>query len=166
MPAPVVQAGRRGPIVGRRSPLMTALRVTVIVSMASAAAGAVVCFSAIILAAVVEAIGNIGTQAQTEWSAVITFGALVATFGALYGGVLGPLIGWTLLRHVPIGRAAAFCAAGAFCFLAADALTRRMDDAGLTIFLSPVAGALTGALALRVWYRLRHAPDGAPPTVR
>lgn len=79
-----------------------------------------------------------------------------AGLGAAYGIVLGPLLSWTMMRRVPLGRAigeTALLAAGgvAIAFLAPMAST-------LSFFGLPVLCAVGGAVRLRFAYRAPRPP--------
>ena len=84
------------------------------------------------------------------------FIALVSSgFGAAYGVVLGPLLGWVFMRRVPIGRAI-----GETALLAACGVELAMVGAlpaPFGIFGLPVLLASMGALRLRYVYREKTA---------
>ena len=79
--------------------------------------------------------------------------AIGAGVGALCGAVFGPLVSWTLLRSVPIGRAVIETSVGA-AIGAAIAATARVPS-----FLALLGIALAGAVAAAI--RLRFAAGRA-----
>jgi hypothetical protein len=96
-----------------------------------------------------------------------TFGALgtivlaASGLGAAYGVVLGPLLGWTLMRRVPLGRAIGETALLAACGVEIAMVGLLPMPFG--ILLLPVVLAGAGALRLRYVYREKTgAVIGAP----
>lgn len=65
-------------------------------------------------------------------------------FGAAVGAIVAPLSGWTLLRHVPLGRAIAATAVGTFL-------------GALIIYPQPVIGGMLGYVAAAVLSRRYYA---------
>jgi hypothetical protein len=96
-----------------------------------------------------------------------TLGSIVAVasgFGAVYGVVLGPILGWTLMRRVPLGRAI-----GETALLAACGVEIGMVNVlplPLGVFWLPVVLAGAGALRLRYVYRESTSPVIGAPSAR
>jgi hypothetical protein len=82
--------------------------------------------------------------------------ALGAMFGASLGAVLAPVVGWTFLRRVSLGRAIAETALGTLAGILAAVLWPSRP-----IYLSGLIGFLLAAI--RLWFATRrlvehHAP--------
>lgn len=77
---------------------------------------------------------------------------LVAGAGALVGGVLGPLLAWTMLRRVPLGRAVLHCAVGGACGSALAMLGGEMTV--LVLAITGPLGAWIAARRLRKQYAI------------
>jgi hypothetical protein len=84
-----------------------------------------------------------------------------AGFGAAYGVVLGPVLGWTLMRRVPLGRAIGETALLAACGVELALVGALPMPFG--IFGLPAVLACTGALRLRYVYREKTQPALAEP---
>lgn len=97
-------------------------------------------------------------QAFPTQAVVTASGAI----GALFGAVVAPVLAWSTLRHVPVGRAIAGIAAGAGLggavgvFIGAASIIPHVPFA---LHLPPVpqglAGALTGATLAAGYLRVR-----------
>lgn len=76
------------------------------------------------------------------------------TVGALTGAVMAPLLGWVVLRPVPLGRALGWCATGTLVVAMAGAALAP------SVLWAPtyggVAGLMLGALTARLATDLRH----------
>jgi hypothetical protein len=84
--------------------------------------------------------------------------AIAATLGALLGAVCAPIVGWLLLRHVPLGRAFGGLAIGATLGgVAGWFLPQFAHGDGILIV------AALGALCAAVLLRIRHARDARAP---
>ena len=69
--------------------------------------------------------------------------AIGASVGAMCGAVLGPLLGFSILRHVPLGRAIGWCMVGA---LAGVALALVLG--GPLVLVTAPLGMLVAAIVL------------------
>ena len=78
--------------------------------------------------------------------------ALASGFGAAYGVVLGPLLGWTLMRRVPLGRAIGETALLAACGV--EIAMIGVVPVPFGMLWLPVVLAVVGALRLRFEYSL------------
>ncbi|MCC7001821.1 MAG: hypothetical protein IT357_06675 [Gemmatimonadaceae bacterium] len=88
-----------------------------------------------------------------------TLGSIIAFasgFGAAYGVVLGPLLGWTLMRRVPLGRAIGETALLAACGVEIAMVNVLPMPFG--VLWLPVVLAGAGALRLRYVYREKAGP--------
>ena len=78
--------------------------------------------------------------------------AVASGFGAAYGVVLGPLLGWTLMRRVPLGRAIGETALLAACGV--EIAMIGVVPVPFGMLWLPVVLAVVGALRLRFEYSL------------
>ncbi|HKG90448.1 MAG TPA: hypothetical protein VKA84_01075 [Gemmatimonadaceae bacterium] len=135
------------PLPGRSRPARIA-----IVTAGLSAAGALVggACAAVSLGLVLLCLRVVTPRTSLEGAAfVLAFASLV---GAVTGAVGAPLIGWGLLRRVPLGRAIAGTALG----------TVAGGAAGWAVMpvLGSAAGALLGFVAGAVYLRLRTDAAG------
>lgn len=123
------------------------------VTAALAAAGAVIGgVLGALLIAVWETV-TVGLQSLGDWPAY-GWGGLV---GASVGAVLAPLVSWTLLRRVPLGRAILETAIGTVLGSVAALLVSRFNPTwGLY-----GAGAGLVLAAIRLWFAARRSGPGA-----
>jgi NhaP-type Na+/H+ or K+/H+ antiporter len=124
--------------------------VTLVLSSAGAVLGAALGVLAIGLFALIR--GGVGGLV----SATSLF-PTAGTFGATVGAILGPVAGWLLLRHIPLGRAIAHTAAGTVLGILAGYALAPALRLGL---LWPVCLGLVGFLLAAV--RLRFASPLKP----
>ena len=77
-----------------------------------------------------------------------------ALFGAPLGGITAPLLGWLLLRRVPLGRMFLVCSVGTAIGGVAGWFA---TSAGGAIIVNPLAGVFIGCLmaAIALWHRAR-----------
>ncbi|MCE2940698.1 MAG: hypothetical protein ACK53A_04645 [Gemmatimonadota bacterium] len=161
---PLTPPREPGAVATARHPgrLRAVLQTTALVSAAGAVAGAIAAPVVLTVATLARLVVSGGGVPDT-WTAVVNAfrgaGAL-GTLAAVYGAVLGPLLGWTLLRRVPIGRAAVTCAVGAAVFLVLGLVLLPLAFDGLLALAYPVVGGLVTALALR-WRQRDRASAGA-----
>jgi hypothetical protein len=87
---------------------------------------------------------------------------LGAYFGAPLGAVAAPILGWSLLRRVPLGRMFIVCAAGTVMGGVVGWLTAGSDG---DIMVGGLAGAAIGCVvaAFNLWYRTRGESHGPTP---
>jgi hypothetical protein len=108
---------------------------------AGAVAGALVAMTTFAAATLV-----LGELSNISWRGFLFVGAV----GGAFGLTLGPLVAWTLLRKVPLGKAVLFpslgAAVGSAIGLALSPLTP------LAVFVGGVIGMLVPA----VWLWLKH----------
>jgi hypothetical protein len=116
------------------------LRVVLLVGLLGAVAGAIVGIVAYFAIALWALRGSMPSGRDAAF--VIAIGA---AGGAVAGFLLGPLVGFGLLRHVPLGRAIAFTGLGTLAGLAASIATNGRHPLPLT-----VGGFLLGAVAARL----------------
>lgn len=109
-----------------------------------ASIGAVVGF---VLGTAILALLQFGAPGGFHWAIDIPFGMAVGgSFGALVGGIGAPVLAWTFMRTVPLGRAIGW---SAFATVAGAAT-------GLLLGHPAIGGCLgfgIGALALRAIHR-------------
>ena len=116
------------------------LRALLVVGLLGAVAGAVIGVLAYFAIALYALRGSVPSGRDAVF--VIAIGA---AGGAIAGFFLGPLVGFGLLRHVPLGRAIAFTGAGTLAGLAASI---AMD--GRHPFPLTLGGFVAGAVAARL----------------
>lgn len=159
----IADADALGPRVGR---VAAVLKVTALVSAAGAVAGAVTAPVVATLAQLVRMAieGPPDRSMLTSIVNMIRGGWALGTVAAVYGAVLGPLLGWTLLRRVPIGRAAVTCAIGAAVALVAGLVAMPLWFDGVIALAYPVVGGLVTAMVLRWRQRepAKPADEAAP----
>lgn len=114
---------------------MRRLRAVLIVMLLGAAGGAIVGVLTLLLGTAIS------RQFFIDGSYLVLLAAMI---GAVWGAVLGPALGFGLLRRVPLGRAIAGTALGA---LLAGVITFVYDPL-LVMFIAPL-GMLLAATALR-----------------
>lgn len=129
--------------------MLRALRATGVVAAVGAAAGVL---GGMLVAALIGAM-MLADKAPSEGPGLGEIGFILGVsslFGAAFGLVLGPLLGWTLMRRVPLGRAV-----GETAFAAAVGVgVSFMAPLGpFAIFFYPVIAATLAALRLRFAYR-------------
>jgi hypothetical protein len=90
------------------------------------------------------------------WDAFTFAGAI----GAVLGGVLTPLTGLTILRHVPLGRIVAVTGAGTVIGASVGLL---IPDNFLWYFVGPIIGYLAAANWLGKKYRAPRVPARRSP---
>ena len=86
-------------------------------------------------------------------------GLMITLAGAGFGAVVGPLVGFGLLRDVPLGRAVLGTGVGAL--LGIGAVFALQPRTGATVALLPLLGMLVAAVLLRMLVR-RRGGAGAP----
>jgi hypothetical protein len=80
---------------------------------------------------------------------------LGALFGAPLGGIAAPILGWSLLRRVPLGKMFVGCAAGTIIGgVIGFMLSTSLGD----IMIGGLGGALLGCLGLAVILRSSSRP--------
>ncbi len=80
---------------------------------------------------------------------------LGALFGAPLGGIAAPILGWSLLRRVPLGKMFVGCAAGTIIGgVIGFMLSTRLGD----IMIGGLGGALLGCLGVAVILRSSSRP--------
>lgn len=131
---------------------MRLLRAILVVTALGATAGAFVGLVAM-FALQLRFVSNVKAL-QLDWS---LFG-YAAAFGAAFGLVLGPMLGFGLLRHVPLWRALLGTGIGALLGVAAAFLLH------VHLFIAPVVGMLLAAIVLRLMARPRAATHASPPS--
>jgi hypothetical protein len=133
------------------------LRATSIVALLGAAGGA--------LGGVVVAAGLIATSLVRRWlgadivvADTIFLTAISAGFGAAYGVVLGPALGWLFMRSVPLWRA---IGETAFAAALGVGVALAIPGWGLAVLVYPMIGATLAAVRLRLMSD-RAAPRALP----
>jgi hypothetical protein len=97
--------------------------------------------------------------------------ALGAGFGAVVGGVAGPAVAWGLLRHVSLGKAVLWAAAGTVAGALVGEFLAPFNPYS-RVMPGVIAGGLAGLLAASAALRLLagratpRAPVPKPPNVR
>lgn len=129
---------------------MRLVRAILIVTALGAAAGALVGFAAMLGLVVFRNSG------QTPRDLLFLLG-IATGVGAAYGLALGPMLGFGLLRHVPLWRAILCTAVGALLGLAVGFLVN------LPLFVAPVVGMLVAAVVLRLTSRPAAASAPTDP---
>ena len=123
--------------------------VTAGLSVAGGVVGSVCSAAAVTLIAAIE--GGVGTLGLHELAGLLS---IAATFGAVAGMIGAPVLSWTLLRRVPLGRAALFTAIGTILGALGGELTRPLHPYARTI-PGVLVGALLGFIGAGVVARLR-----------
>lgn len=116
------------------------LRVALTVGLLGAAAGALVGLLWYVGVTLVALRGEVPSGRDVAY--VVAIGVVG---GAVAGFVLGPLVGFLLLRNVPLGRAIAFSGAGTLAGLAVSIAMDGRHPIPLTL-----GGFVTGAVAARL----------------
>ena len=128
---------------------MRRLKAVFLVSLVGAASGAVI--------GVLSALPGIALPPAIAGELVLFWLGVPAGFGAAWGAVLGPLLGFGLLPHVPLGRAAVGLGGGALAGVVGGVLL----GPGLEGIVVP--GGILLAAALMRW-RATRALVGSPGT--
>jgi hypothetical protein len=110
--------------------------VTAGLSAAGGVAGGVCSAAAVTLIAGIE--GGIRALVSRDFASLL---AIAAAFGVLVGMIAAPILSWTLLRRVPLGRAALYTAIGTVAGAVGGELSRPLNPYART-----VPGVLVGAL--------------------
>jgi hypothetical protein len=125
--------------------LRAILRATGIVAALGAVGGA--------LGGVVVALGLTARIIVRKWSGVdaiigdtLFFTAVSASLGAVYGIVLGPVLGWLFMRSVPLGRA---IGETAFAAALGVGIAVAFPVWGLSLLVFPILTATLAAARLR-----------------
>ena len=129
-------------------PIRIAL-VTAGLSLAGAVGGSLCSVAAVTLIAGIE--GGIAALGSRELAGLL---GIAAAFGALAGMIGAPILGWALLRRVPLGRTALFTAIGTIVGAVGGELTRSLNPYARNV-PGVLVGALLGFVAGGVVARLR-----------
>jgi len=145
--------------VSSSSRLGGVVRATLVVGLLGAIGGALggaLIATVLVVARLVPGFNGIGDAIESIASA----SAFIGMFGAAYGVVLGPLLGWTLMRRVPLGRAI-----GETAFAAALGVGAAMvlPTWGFSILVYPLVAAVAAAVRLRYTHRLAPERTGSSP---
>jgi len=128
------------------SKFLSILRATCIVALLGAIGGA--------LGGVVIVAGLVAAPLVRRWTgADVVVGntlgltALSAGFGAVYGMVLGPALGWLFMRAVPLWRA---IGETAFAAALGVGVALAISGWGMAVLIYPMVGATLAAVRLRL----------------
>lgn len=134
-------------------PLRPVVRAVLVVGLLGAIAGAVIGVLAYFAIALWALRGAVPSGRDAAF--VIAIGA---AGGAVAGFLLAPIVGFGLLRHVPLGRAIAFTGAGTLAGLATSIAMSGRHPLPLTL-----GGFVAGAVLARLLAPRRgSAPDRQP----
>jgi hypothetical protein len=125
--------------------------VTAGLSAAGAIVGGLCSTIAVALIAAIE--GGLGTLASREVASLL---GIAATFGAVAGMVGAPVLSWTLLRRVPLGRAILFTAIGTIVGALGGELAHPLNPYAHAL-PGVLVGALLGFIGAGILARLRAA---------
>ena len=125
---------------------MKLLRALAVVAGLGAIGGALV---AIVTLAALQ----VGALIDTSRGPSLYDAVMITLAGAGFGAVIGPLVGFGLLRDVPLGRAVLGTGVGAL--LGIGAVFALQPRSGAGVALLPLLGMLVAAVLLRIFARRR-----------
>jgi hypothetical protein len=147
-------------VLSRSSRLLRILAVTSLIAVLGGIAGALL--GAVLLAAIVSITQGTASLGDDNLIAYFTASAI----GFANGVVVGPVLAWLFLRHVPLWRAVGEAAVGAAVGASlAIAAASAGAVSGTALFGLPLLFALGAALRLRISHRGQRVLRSSEPAV-
>src|SRR5262249_49334024 len=124
------------------------IAVTVGLMLAGAALGAL-CGVATVAPVIAGAATN--ARSWNDWSGILLMTATAGAFGGVIGTVLGPILAWTLLRRVPLGRVFRTAVRGTLAgsFAGCTVMVNPLIPGPGSVILGGVVGLIASCLVLR-----------------